>query len=59
MTIWLKGQRFGDNVGVQTETQALRDSITKWELPRCLQQWERCWALCIISEGDSTNLQLR
>jgi hypothetical protein len=30
------------------------DSITQVS-QGCLQQWERCWARCINSEGDSTD----
>jgi hypothetical protein len=56
MKIWLKGQRFENAVGIQTETRALRDSITNWEFQRCFLQWEKCWDLCIISEGDNNTL---
>jgi len=29
----------------------VEDSITKWELQRCIQQWERHWALFINWKG--------
>jgi len=54
MIILLEGQKFEDIAEIQAESQAVLDSITRVS-QGCLQEWKRCWALCMNSERDSTN----
>jgi hypothetical protein len=52
MIILLKGKKFEDVA--EAASQAVLDSITRVSYG-CLQQWERCWALCMNSDGDRTD----
>jgi len=36
---------------MQPELYVVVDSIAKWELQRCIQQWEWHWALFINCKG--------
>jgi len=45
-------------VGMQPELHVVVDSITKWELQRCIQQWERHWALFINCKGKVQCIQM-
>jgi hypothetical protein len=57
MIILLKGQKFEDVAEIQTESQVVLGSITTRVYQGCLQQWERCWARCINSEGGNSTDQ--
>jgi len=54
-------QRLEDTAGAQAGSQMVLDSITKFEFPRCFQQWETQQKHCINYErnyfkGDNTGL---
>jgi hypothetical protein len=37
-----KAQRFKDITVIQLELLVVLDSITKWEIHRCIQHWKKC-----------------
>jgi hypothetical protein len=53
MRIQFKGLRFEAIPEIKAEFQVVLGSITRRELQRCLQHWERCCDRCISSVGDA------
>lgn len=51
MKLQLKGWRYEDVIGMQPELHVVVDTITQWELQRCMQQWEWHLVPCINSKG--------
>jgi hypothetical protein len=43
INIQSKAQRFKDITVIQLELLVVLDSITKWDIHRCIQQWKKCW----------------
>jgi hypothetical protein len=52
----VKGTKIEGYCRIQGEKQAVLGSIMKHKFQRCFYQWDRCWAQCMSSEQDITNI---
>jgi hypothetical protein len=50
--IELKGQRFDTVEEIQAETQTVLKTLTKKDFQDAFQKWQKCWDLCMRSQGD-------
>ena len=48
----LKGWRFQTLEEIQTELQAVLDTLWENDFQECLKNWQRCWHCCQASEWD-------
>jgi hypothetical protein len=52
MKLQPKGRRFQDVFEILEQLLTIPQCYFKMSAPWCFQQWQKCWACCINSEGD-------